>query len=145
MEISLVLSILALVGSGLTYWIHDKKLKTQEARINEYELLKIENEKREALKAKVRASSYKSKPAQQTIKILNSGVAIARNIRVEFTPAEFHSYVIMSQFPFPYMNPQDFTEITMILTNNTPDTVEVNLKWDDDFKIDNEHRQILTL
>jgi len=144
MDISLALSILALVGSVTTYLIHDKKLKSQEVRINEYELSKIENEKKEALKAKVRANSYKSRTGQQTIKIFNSGVAIARNIRIEF-PANLDTYIRMGQFPYPYMNPQDSTEISVLLTNMTPETIEIILLWDDDFKENNDYRQIITL
>jgi len=145
MDISLVLSILAIAGSVTTYLIHDKRLKSQEARINDYELSKIDNEKKDALKAKVRANSYKSGPGRQIVKIFNSGQAIAKNIRIEFTPADYDGYIQKNQFPFKYLNPQDFTEISMILVSEMPDTIEIKMMWDDEFSLDNDYSQIITL
>ena len=45
MEIwSLIISILALLFSAFTYLMHDKKLKVQERKINEYQLRLFEKE-----------------------------------------------------------------------------------------------------
>ena len=42
----LIISILALAASAFTYFKHDKKLKEQERKINEYQLKQIEKVKR---------------------------------------------------------------------------------------------------
>lgn len=146
MEIaSLAISILAILGSVITYFYHDKKIKSQEARINEYELSKIENEKAEALQAKVRANYFESGTGRLTIKIYNSGRAIAKNIRIEFNPSDFNKLIRMDNFPYPYLNPQDSTEIYMFLHTGMPNTIEIKIQWDDDNKDNNLHTQIIPL
>ena len=47
---SLIISVLALIASVFTYLRHDKKLKEQERRINEYQLKQIEKEDLESKK-----------------------------------------------------------------------------------------------
>ena len=139
-----ILSIFAILGSLGTYLYHDKKIKTQEARINDYEISKFENEKVEALKAKIRAS-YKEKQGLLTIKISNKGLAIARNIRLEFNPDEYGDFIRMDQFPYPYLNPGDSTEVFMHLHTGMPDTIEIIMKWEDDFNTNNKYSKILTI
>lgn len=143
--VSLVISIFAIIGSLFTYFYHDKKIKSQEARINEYELSKIENEKTEALQANVRANYFESGTGRLTIKIYNSGRAIARNVRIEFNPSDFNKMIRMENFPYPYLNPQDSTEIYMFLHNGMPNKIEIKMQWDDDNKDNNVHTQIITL
>lgn len=142
---SLVLSILAITGSVFTYLYHDKKIKSQEARINEYELTKIENEKTEVLQAKVRANSIMTKPGLRTIKIYNAGRAIARNVQIEFNPRDFDDFIRLDNFPYPYLNPQDSTEFHIHMHTGMPNTMEIKMRWDDDKKAKNEHTQIITL
>ena len=50
---SLIISVLALIASVFTYLRHDKKLKEQERRINEYQLKQIEKEDLEGKKAAI--------------------------------------------------------------------------------------------
>ena len=83
MDWSLLLSVLALIASVFTYFKHDKKLKEQERKINEYQLKQIEKEDLESKKAAIRGNIVKGLKGGRTLKVYNSGCAIARNIRVE--------------------------------------------------------------
>lgn len=80
---SLIISVLALIASVFTYFMHDKKLKEQERRINEYQLKQIEKENLENKKAAIRGNIVKGLKSGRTLKVYNSGRATARNIRVE--------------------------------------------------------------
>ena len=142
---SLIMSILAVIGSLFTYFYHDRKIKLQEVRIKAHELSKIDDEKTEALQAKVRANCYESGTGKRTIKIFNSGRAIARNIRIDFIPSEFNDTIRMNNFPYPYLNPQDSTEIYMFLHTGLPYKTEIKMMWDDDYGVNNMHTQIITL
>ena len=55
----LIISILALLASAFTYFKHDKKLKEQERKINEYQLKQIEKEDLESKKAAIRGNIVK--------------------------------------------------------------------------------------
>ncbi|HAH22479.1 MAG TPA: hypothetical protein DCL77_01710 [Prolixibacteraceae bacterium] len=142
-EYSLAISILALIAAGYTYIIHDRKIKSQEARINEYELSKIDNEKIEEKQAKVRLNRIKTQPGSQTIKIYNAGRAKARNIRIEFSPEDYNGFIRMDDFPYPYLNPQGSTEIIMHLVEGGVNTLEMKILWDDDYKLNNEYTEII--
>ena len=62
MEIwSLIIAILALLFSAFTYLKHDKKLKDQARKINEYQLKKIEKDDLESKKAAILAPKPKTK------------------------------------------------------------------------------------
>ena len=76
---SLVISVLALIASVFTYLRHDKKLKEQERRINEYQLKQIEKEDLESKKAAIRGNIVKGLKGGRTLKVYNSGRATARN------------------------------------------------------------------
>lgn len=142
--ISIIISCTSILGSLGTYIIHDRKIKAQQDQINKYEISKIESAKLDAQKAKVRAI-YIESPGRLTIKICNKGHAIAKNIRIEFNPNDISDFTRMNQFPFPYLNPEDNTEIYMLLHNGMPDSIEIKMIWDDDFKNNNEYAQIMTI
>ena len=56
LSIGLVISILAILFSLYTYFVHYKKIKEQTKLINDYQLQKIEIESIEEKKAKIRVS-----------------------------------------------------------------------------------------
>lgn len=141
----LIISILALAASAFTYFKHDKKLKDQERKINEYQLKQIEKEDLESKKAAIRGNIVKDIKAIRMLKVYNSGRAIARNIRIEGLDVKglFHS--ADSFFPYELMNPQDYTEMTIHLVKGYPATIKLKYIWDDDSGKNNEFEQVLTL
>ena len=142
---SLIISVLALIASVFTYLRHDKKLKEQERRINEYQLKQIEKEDLESKKAAIRGNIVKRLKGGRTLKVYNSGRATARNIRVEGLDVNGIFYMRRDIFPYELMNPQDYTELTMHLTCGCPSTIKLKYIWDDEFGDNNEFEQVLTI
>ena len=142
---SLIISVLALIASIFTYFMHDKKLKEQERKINEYQLKQIEKENLENKKAAIRGNIVKGLKSGRTLKVYNSGRATARNIRVEGLNVNGIFYMRRDIFPYELMNPQDYTELTMHLTYGCPSTIKLKYIWDDEFGDNNEFEQVLTI
>lgn len=142
---SLIISVLALIASVFTYLRHDKKLKEQERRINEYQLKQIEKENLENKKAAIRGNIVKGLKGGRTLKVYNSGRATARNIRVEGLDVNGIFYMRRDIFPYELMNPQDYTELTMHLTYGCPSTIKLKYIWDDEYGDNNEFEQVLTI
>ena len=142
---SLVISVLALIASVFTYLRHDKKLKEQERRINEYQLKQIEKENLENKKAAIRGNIVKGLKGGRTLKVYNSGCAIARNIRVEGLDVNGVIHRGDDIFPYELMNPQDYTELTIHLVMGCPQTIKLKYIWDDEFGDNNAFEQVLTI
>lgn len=144
--LGLIISILALAASAFTYFKHDKKLKDQERKINEYQLKQIEKEDLESKKAAIRGNIVKSlNKGNRTLKIYNSGRAIARNIRIEGLCIEGLLHRADKFFPYELMNPQDYAEVSIVLFRNYPSTIKLKYIWDDESGKDSEFEQVLTL
>jgi archaellum component FlaF (FlaF/FlaG flagellin family) len=142
--ISLIIAIMALLFSGITYFAHDRRLKKQEEQINAYHLQKQEEEKTELKKAVVRGNVVKGEKGRRIIKVFNAGKAVARNIDIKLLgDGEF----IGGNNPFPYefLNPQEGTEMTLFMHMGSPDKLLIELSWIDDFQTNNIHQQMLTL
>jgi len=145
MEIlSLIVSVTALLGSAVTYLMHERRLKAQEAKINVYQLRKFEEEEREAKKAIIRANMIKGERGKRTIKVYNKGKATARNVRFFVEGAEGDDLFIGNNpFPMSFMNEHDAVDLVIHLHSGSPDQVIIRLEWEDDFFINNEHSQII--
>lgn len=141
----LIISILALLASAFTYFKHDKKLKEQERKINEYQLKQIEKEDLESKKAAIRGNIVKGLKGKRTLKVYNSGRAIACNIRIEGLDVEGLFHRADEVFPYELMNPQDYTEVNIMLFNNCAPTIKLKYIWDDESGKNNEFEQVLTL
>lgn len=142
---SLIISVLALIASVFTYFMHDKKLKEQERRINEYQLKQIEQENLESKKAAIRGNIVKGLKGGRTLKVYNSGRATAHNIKVEGLDVDGVFYLPQDLFPYELMNPQDYAELTLHLTCGCPSTIKLKYVWDDESGKDIEFEQLLTL
>lgn len=144
--LGLIISILALAASVFTYLKHDKKLKDQERRINDYQLKQIEKEYLASKKAEIRGNIVKGlKQGNRTLKIFNSGRAVARNIRVEGLEVNGLWHRADKLFPYELMNPQDYTELIIQLYVGYPSTIKLRYIWDDESGQNNEFEQILTI
>lgn len=145
MDWSLLLSVLALIASVFTYFKHDKKLKEQERKINEYQLKQIEKEDIESKKATIRGNIIQGFNGKRTLKVYNSGRAAARNVRVEGLDANGLIHRADELFPYELMNPQDYTEVTIHLVVGCPSTIKLKYIWDDEYGDNNNFEQVLTI
>ena len=140
-----VVSLGALIFSAYTYSKHDKKIKAQEQIINDYQINKIKKEDEESRKANIKGNIYPGNKGKLILKVFNSGKAIARNIRVEGLDVDSLIIIGKELFPYVLMNPQDNTELTLLITKDSPSTIRLRYIWDDDFGQNNEFEQVLTL
>lgn len=146
MDLSLVVSIIALILTVYTYFIHDSKLKKQEHLLNDYQLSKITEEQAEGKKAIIRANIVKGSSGKRTIKVYNAGKSRATNVNVLWPLGNDMLHIFNEDiFPYEFINPQDSTELNVLIANDNVNTVKIQLTWDDDYQTGNMHDQILTL
>lgn len=141
---SSILSVIAIALTIVIYFKHDKRLKKQEERLNAYQLRKIDNEESENKKAQIKGNIVKNGSGNRILKISNSGKSIARNVRIEYCGNMNGIIPRDDHFPYELLNPQDSTEIYLLLCEGKS-KLSIKYIWDDDFKADNEFTQILTL
>ncbi|MBN9312933.1 MAG: hypothetical protein BGO40_02755 [Chryseobacterium sp. 39-10] len=142
---SLIISILAFSFSCYTYYANDKKIKEQEKKLNDYQLQKNEKEQIEEKKAILKIHQFRESPGCLILEIKNIGKSAAENINIEFTPSEHNEFFLLDDFPFPYLNPNDKTEVVMHLHDAMPNLFEVKLDWKDKLKEYNEYKQIVKI
>lgn len=91
--ISLAVSLLAFGGGVYTYFVHDKRLKEQQALLNDLNIEKLKRESREQAKADIKVSLTIDKEPNNfsmynfyndsgTIRVTNFGKATAYNISI---------------------------------------------------------------
>ncbi len=141
--ISLTLSILAIAGSAFTYFYHDRKIKNQEKKINDYQLKKFESEDIENKKAQIKGNIITNN-GHGILKIFNAGKSTARNIRLELL-CEPKGIIGLKFDPFEMLNPQESTEVRFGLAEGHVPRLKVKYIWNDNYKEDNEFTQILTI
>ena len=142
--ISLGFSLLAIILTITMYYKHDKRLKEQEAKLNAYQIKKIEDEETENKKALVKGHIVTGNKGSRMLKVFNSGKAVARNIRVEYLGDMKYIVPRDDHFPYELLNPQDSSEIFLMLFEGAS-KLHIKFIWDDDSKNDNEFTQMLTL
>ena len=142
---SFIISVIALLFSGFTFLFYDRKLKRQDAKINEYQLKQFEAAEQDRKKAQIRGNIIKGQKGARIMKIYNSGRASAHNIRIEGLDMDGIAIMNKEIFPYELMNPQDYTELTFHLFYGCPATLRIKYIWDDESGKDNEFEQVLTL
>ena len=141
---SIIISILALLGSLATYIIHDRKIKEQEEIINTYQLAKFKEEEEDKRKALVCGDIIKKESGHRILKIYNKGKANATNINIQGLDIQ-EIDVYDKILPYELMNPQDYSEIRFRIIMNAPPTLKLTYTWDDEYKTGNTYTQILSL
>jgi len=146
MEPSLLISVIALLFSVITYILHDRRIKKQEGLINKYQLEKIDAERIEQNKALIRANFVRGTSGKNKVMVYNAGKSAARNINFEIL-SEDQNFMVLNKdrFPFDLLNPQESTALSLTTFEESPDTIRVRLTWDDRHDKKNVHEQILTL
>lgn len=141
---SLVLSILAIIGTTFTYFKHDRKIKDQEKLINDHHLKKIKEEELSFMQADVRATLMKGDKGKRILRIFNKGKAAAYNIRLELE-AEAQALFSSNPFPFQKMNEHENVDLKIYLHKGSPNNIGFTILWDDEYGKDNKHKQIVQL
>ena len=105
----------------------------------EYKKLQIEKMKIEAAsrqKAIIRGNVVKEhRPGSRTLKIFNAGMAMARNVRVEWIN-KCEGVLIYRDFSnIGELTPQNSRSYSILLTTDHPETMRLRYTWDDDFQM----------
>lgn len=142
---SLIISILALLASITTYLLHDRRIKKQEAKINEYQLTKIHEEEIEHKKAQLSGDVTVFKnDSKRILRITNSGKATATNIRMEVLN-NINISMLTNPFPYELLNPREHFDVKFYLGIGPNQLIKVKYIWDDSYKKDNEFIQVLQM
>lgn len=141
---SIIISILALIGTVYTYFVHDRKIKRQEAIINEYQLAKFKEEEEENKKALISGNIIKKERGQRVLKICNKGKATATNINIQGLDIK-ELDVYDKILPYELLHPQGYTEIRFMLIMGSPSTIRLTYTWDDPHQKGNTLTEILPL
>ena len=135
--------------------VRNLKYKTVEDSIEEnavdteFKKLQIAKMKAEAearQKAVIRGNIVKGyKGAASTLKIFNAGMAIARNVRVEWLN-ESGDVILTSDFSeIGELTPQNSRSYALHLTIGHPETMDLRYSWDDDYAEGNQITESLQL
>ena len=143
--ISISLSILAILGSLVTYFIHDRKLKKQEQKINDYQLKQIEDAQIESKKAYIIGVTHKNSQSATILTITNRGRSIARNIRVIGLSERNYCFYGPDILPYEFLNPGDSFELKFTANLSSLYKEKITYYWDDDFTTDNYLEQIISV
>ena len=99
--VSTIIAALAFALSCYTFFVHDRRLKSQEELLNKYQLRSLEQNEDDNKKAIIRAKAVKFKSGNRTLYINNIGKAKARNLKVEM-PNTDEVYASNPEFPLHY-------------------------------------------
>lgn len=115
----------------------------------EYKKLQIEKMKQEAAlrqKAIIRGNVVKEhRPGSRTLKVFNAGMALARNVRVEWLN-KAEGVLVYSDFSnIGELTPQNSRSYSMALSTSHPETMRLRYTWEDDFSNENKCEEYLQL
>lgn len=143
---SLIISICALLLSAFTFVIYDRKIKKQNLILNQYQILKIDEENLKKKYAKISGTVIRENRQMRKLVISNEGLASAHNICItDIRNFRGISLTGMASIPFELLNPGEHFEIPFMISESTPDIINVEYTWDDDNKAHNIYKQNLQL
>lgn len=138
---SLTLSVLTILGSLWGYFIHDKKLKSQEKRLNDLQIKQIEKEEAKEKMAEIKACVIRDVKGNTKIRFINSGKSDAINVRIDILTSKEDMSLIRCKDtwgPYEIINPQTYREETLTLYLGHPNVIKIKVTWDDGCMKDRE-------
>ncbi len=134
---TLLFSAIALLGSLFTYLVHDKKLKKQQAILNELQIRKLQKEIEEEASVEIRPTlinvvkSMHTNQITGTVLLKNYGKAEAIDVEVyTYVKGVRHSYFNTRKRRIKSLLPGQYEEISMDWGIGD-DCIDVLLKWCD--------------
>lgn len=132
---SLIVSIIALLGGLVGYILHDRKLKKQEARLNDLQVTELETAQSKRQKADVRMQTVYIEKGMGILKIYNQGEADAYNIKWDFQEAILAK--IPQQGEYEHLLPGQDIGLPYIFLSRENNTANVKITWEDNFSKNN--------
>ena len=130
--VAIFISILTLGFTIYTYYKHDKEIKVQTSIINEFQIEKYQKEIESDKKALIDISIVKKDKGKRILKVLNSGLSIAHNLKVIF-PREIEMFITPFSSPTE-IKPGGSFDIYFQIYKGSPDLANIEIEWDDDFE-----------
>lgn len=136
--LSIIISIIALLFSGYTFFAHDMKLKEQERQLNDYQLRLLKQNEEEKNQVKIRGNIIPSTiKGNRILKIFNAGQAVAKNVCVEWLNPDNEVYVHWKFGLIGDITPQNGRQYDISLCIGHPETMRLRYTWIDDYKNNN--------
>jgi len=143
--VSTIVAALALLLTGITYFVHDRKLKKQEILLNDYQLRLMALGEDELKQAVIRAEIQDRNKGNRTVYIANYGKSKATNLRIELVN-EDEIYASNPELPWDIKEllPRAHRDILLLLCEGD-DEATFKFTWDDEFKKGNTEQQTISL
>lgn len=109
------------------------------ARLNEFLLVKEQDEKLQQVKADISANFASMGKDRQVLKVFNKGKGTAKNVRLEFLEGDelFIESEVNDKFPIPILESFQHVGLTALNEFRSPQRIHIKLIWDDGFGKDN--------
>jgi len=128
--IAIILSILSFIGSRRTKKVQDR-LSNLEEKIKNYELEKIEQERKEASLSCVEARIINISKNNYSMKIWNSGKATAYNVDFQ-VPEECNGMIWKEKVPFEFLESGKNFDERVLVFGSSPDKFKIITIWTDE-------------
>lgn len=134
----LITGIIGIIGSAFVYFTSDKKLKAQQKQINDLQLASLNEQFEQKKKAKLNLQCQKKNLGTYYLVIANVGNCAARNVRIKILTSIFGISEHCDTENYKSIQPNDVRRnIILHKCEGEPNEIDVEIKWDDDFKTDN--------
>lgn len=142
--ISLILSGLALLGTVITYFSHDRKLKKQEELLNKISLLEAQEREENRKKARINGALLYHGKGNNELVITNSGEAEARNVKIHVLDNSDDGCSWLNEsMTIRQLTPGNSYKFRFFTVEGASDEMHLQYKWEDDFSIENEYCEYL--
>lgn len=135
----LALPLIGIIGGVFVYLRHNRKLKSQEKRLNDMQIRQMEKAEEKECQAEIKCYVIKGNKVNRTIRFVNAGQSDAKNVRINIlTPKEELSSVYFhgELGPYDMIDPQSSREEHISLCINHPDIISLKVMWDDSYQKD---------
>lgn len=125
-----------IIGGIFMYFRHDKKIKQQEKLLNDLQIRQYKKEEEQEKQAKVECNVVRNSSGGNRIYFYNSGLADARNVRIEILNRDSLVGVIITGTwgPYDLIIPRNGKREECIhLSNGHTRVLNLRITWDDDF------------
>lgn len=136
----LILSAFGITGGVFAYLRHDRKLKSQEKRLNDLQIRQLQKAEAKELKADIKCNAYRSESIS-IVRIVNAGSADATNVRVEIVDQdklEGLTFFHKKWGPYDLINATNSVEERIALCCGHTEHIKLKIVWDDDFSKNRE-------
>ena len=143
-----VLSLLGIIGGLFLYFHHDRKIKEQEEKLNNYQIKKYQEEEDLKRQANINCNPIVIDGGHVKIRFYNSGQADALNVRIDIINKNSLKgiHFIQDWGPYDLISPKiGYREEDLFLYEGCTKELQLCLTWDDDFRNNRSNKQTIQL